>query len=224
MSNSNWFTTTYNSYWKEFSKKPESNYYERDEVFSRIFNPGEIVLDLACGDGSSSQKIKHITQKEVYGLDLSETAVRLAKNNGINAVQGSVEQTFPFKKNFFDTIFWGDNIEHILNPSFTITEINRVLKPNGRLVISTPNVGYLRYRLHHMFFGDLADSEYNGKKPWEWTHIRFFSDKIIDQFLSENRYEIIHFYGISRRRIDKIFIQFLPKLFGMIMVVVAKKK
>jgi SAM-dependent methyltransferase len=48
---------------------------------------------------------------------------------------------FPFPDNHFDVVIWCEVIEHLTeNPVFTLSEIHRVLKPGGAVVISTPNV------------------------------------------------------------------------------------
>jgi SAM-dependent methyltransferase len=50
-------------------------------------------------------------------------------------------EPFPFPDNAFDVVMWCEVIEHLKeNPVFTLSEIHRVLKPGGALVISTPNV------------------------------------------------------------------------------------
>ena len=152
----------YDNYWEWIKKQPSST-YERDSVFPLIFKSGEKVLDLACGNGSSSLEIAKITLEKVYGLDISPVAVGEAIKKGIKAKVGDVEDVFPFKDAEFDTVFWGDNIEHIFSPVKTITEIYRVLKPGGRLIISTPNTAYWRYRLSYLIKGRIADTEYNGK-------------------------------------------------------------
>jgi len=50
-------------------------------------------------------------------------------------------EPFPFPDNAFDVVMWCEVIEHLNeNPVFTLSEIHRVLKPGGAVVISTPNV------------------------------------------------------------------------------------
>jgi SAM-dependent methyltransferase len=54
------------------------------------------------------------------------------------------ESQFPYEDNTFDVVLYCEIIEHLLmNPVNTQREINRVLKPNGTLVVITPNVAGL---------------------------------------------------------------------------------
>lgn len=212
----------YDNYWKWIKKIPAST-YERDLVFPKIFKPGESVLDLACGNGDSSIQIAKITQTVVHGLDISKVAVIEANKKGVKAIVGNVENTFPFDKESFDTVFWGDNIEHIFFPNKAIKEIYRVLKPHGRLILSTPNMGYWRYRISYLINGKIPDTEFNGKPPWEWSHIRFFNNQILKEFLTINKFKITKTWGINRRKIDRWLVKLFPNLCGMVLVVEAVK-
>lgn len=213
----------YDSYWEEIKKLPAPT-YERDSVFPKIFRQGEKVLDLACGNGDSSVQIAKITKTEVYGMDFSKVAVAEAnKKKGVKAVFGNVEDALPFDKESFDTVFWGDNIEHIFFPSKTIKEIYRVLKPQGRLILSTPNMAYWRYRLSYLIKGSIPDTEYNGKHPWEWSHIRFFNSQILKEFFGINKFKMTKVWGINRRKIDRWLVRLFPNICGMILVVEATK-
>ena len=54
------------------------------------------------------------------------------------------ESRFPYEDNTFDVVLYCEIIEHLLmNPVHTLREIHRVLKPNGKLVVTTPNVARL---------------------------------------------------------------------------------
>jgi methionine biosynthesis protein MetW len=213
----------YDNYWTKFSTNDAAKYF-RSSVFPEIFNKKEKILDLACGDGKTSVLIKSISGGEVVGVDCSPVALSSAKKLGIKTKEADVEVDLPFESASFDTVFWGDNIEHIFNPRKTLSEIFRVLRKSGRLVMSTPNSGYWRYRLEYLLTGRIPDTEYNGKKFWEWSHIRVFDLKRLREILGIEGFYIKTYYGLSGRRFDKIFSRLMPKLFGMVFVIEAYKK
>jgi SAM-dependent methyltransferase len=133
------------------------------------------------------------------------------------------KKKLPFKAGTFDTVFWGDNIEHVFAPENILNEIHRILKKGGRVILSTPNQSYWRYRIYMLLHGELPRTEGDINEPWDWEHIRFFSPKIISALLVKTGFRQSQFLGVSRRRIDKLGMSLAPKLFGMIMVVEAIK-
>lgn len=212
----------YQKYWRK--KEPELfSIYERNWVLPGLFNPGEKVLDLGCGDGAVSEYLADMGVK-VVAVDISEEAVKVAKKRGVNAKVVDVEKGLPFKDEQFDAVFWGDNVEHLFDPEQTLKEIRRVLKKKGRLVLSCPNMGYWRYRLYYFLKGRLPDTEWTGNPPWVWSHIRFFNTNLISDFLRAGRFRVKKIIGISRRFPDSFFAANHPSIFGMILVVEAQKR
>jgi len=210
---------------KRLKREPNEDFwrYERNWILPQLLKPKQKLLDLASGNsivGEYAQKHFHCT---VTALDISPSAIKNARLRGVNAKLGSTEKKLPFSSSSFNTVFWGDNIEHIFAPQETLKEIYRVLKPRGRLILSTPNQAYWRYRLYTFLTGKLPKTEGEDNQPWEWTHIRFFTREILNKLFKKTSFKESKFLGISRRRLDKPLLNVLPELFGMIMVVEAKK-
>jgi ubiquinone/menaquinone biosynthesis C-methylase UbiE len=113
------------------------------------------ILDLGCGTGYGSKLMidtgKEI--KEVYGIDVSSNAINYAEKNhpGPKYICGSAEK-IPFPNNYFDGVVAFEVIEHVSNAEKVLEEIHRVLKPNGDLIISTPNPRNLENRIKHFLF------------------------------------------------------------------------
>jgi SAM-dependent methyltransferase len=97
------------------------------------------ILDIGCGDGSFAARFRR--DAEVFGVDVSQQAIDLAKEVGVSAYKADVScERLPFENGFFDVVYMGDVIEHLLDPDFAIKEASRVMKPDGVLVLSTPNL------------------------------------------------------------------------------------
>jgi len=213
----------YEGYWE--GKKGLENFadYERNEILKILFKDGEKVLDLASGEGAVSEYLKNLGC-DVTAFDISKEALRKAEKRGIKTVQGNVEETLPFKNGSFDAIFWGDNVEHLFLPAKTLKEIYRILRTNGRIIISCPNMGYWRYRLYYLYKGMIPQTEWYNADSWEWEHIRFFNMQIMNEFLKSHNFRMKNFFGVSSRRLDKPLLNLFPQLFGMIMVIEGSKK
>ncbi|MEM2512589.1 MAG: class I SAM-dependent methyltransferase, partial [Ignisphaera sp.] len=80
---------------------------------------------------------------EVYGVDIDEQAVALARKRGIEAYIADLSKdSLPFPNEFFDLVLSLEVIEHLANPDNMLKEAYRVLRKGGYLLISTPNLGW----------------------------------------------------------------------------------
>jgi SAM-dependent methyltransferase len=108
------------------------------------------VLDLGCGDGDYAKRLKDL------GLDVIASDMDLGRfkyRNLINFKASNLDEALPFSEDSFDYIIFLEVIEHLYNPDFVIGQINRILKPNGVLILSTPNILSLSSRLRFLFEG-----------------------------------------------------------------------
>ncbi|MDQ3986525.1 MAG: methyltransferase domain-containing protein [Actinomycetota bacterium] len=81
------------------------------------------------------------TAGEVVGLDISQAGLKEMQDRGVDGaglVTGDA-MNLPFRKDTFDTVVAGEIIEHVGRPQDLVAEGGRVLKPGGRLIITTPN-------------------------------------------------------------------------------------
>lgn len=109
------------------------------------------ILDLGCSDGVISEKIKNITQSTVVGVDNAKERYFLAREKGIEVIEGDVNQRLPFADDSFDLVFAGEIIEHVISPDDFLTEVRRVLRPNGIFVLTTPNLASWHNRIFLLF-------------------------------------------------------------------------
>jgi 2-polyprenyl-3-methyl-5-hydroxy-6-metoxy-1,4-benzoquinol methylase len=89
------------------------------------------ILDIGCGAGYN------LKNKNWYGIDVDKNAVKLAKITG-KAKYGSIFK-IPFKNETFDGICCLEVVEHVKDKKKAIKEIFRVLKYNGKVIVSTLN-------------------------------------------------------------------------------------
>ncbi len=101
----------------------------------------KIVLDIASGSGYGT-KILAESAKFVYGVDVNEVAINYSRKNyggkNIEYLVGDGE-SIPLDDNSVDVVVTFETIEHIKDYRKFLDEVNRVLKTDGLLVISTPN-------------------------------------------------------------------------------------
>ena len=115
---------------------------ERYKFALKFIQKNNKVLDTACGDGYGSKLLIDTEADEVWGGDINQQAIEAAKNkySAENLHFRVMDVTdIPFDDNYFDRVVSFETIEHIKNYQSFIKEIKRVLKPSGKLIISTPD-------------------------------------------------------------------------------------
>ena len=104
------------------------------------------LLDVACGYGQFGL----IIDREYYdyvGIDFSKEQVKKGKALGLDIRFMDVSKRWKFPSNHFDIILASEILEHVFDTDFFIQECFRVLKDDGILIVSTPNVAELYGRI-----------------------------------------------------------------------------
>ena len=153
------------------------------------------VLDAGSGDGCFTKFLKD-EGYDATGMDISRLAIEEASRNnpGIPFLCNQLDQKWPFDDGTFDAIFSTEVIEHVYGTYEMFHEMNRVLKTNGLLIITTPYHGLIK-NLMIVLFG--FDRHFNNI---EGGHIRFFTKGFLKSVLSRSGFEVAGMKYIGRVR------------------------
>ena len=120
-------------------------------------------LDLGCGTGEMMKQILQTDNcKELYGIDLSEEMLAVAKSklpDQVKLLLGDSE-SLPFPDNFFDVVYCNDSFHHYPAPRNVLSEVQRVLKPGGTFLMGDcwqPYIGrvIINFYMRHSKEGDV---------------------------------------------------------------------
>lgn len=95
--------------------------------------PGAVLVDLACGGGIMGS---HIDGYRHVGVDLTHSALVVARTQGLTPVQADVT-TLPLPDESVDVLIAGELLEHLPDHEATVAEMARVLRPGGTVVLDT---------------------------------------------------------------------------------------
>ena len=185
-------------------------------------------LDIGCGDGSISLIIQNSIKGQIklYGVDISPIAVEKANKKGIEAHVCDIDKKeLPFKNEFFDAVYCGEIIEHLIDPDHLLEEVYRVLRRNGVLILSTPNLaswtnrvllslGYQPFDIETGFKKLYGNPFTKNKEPV--GHIRCFTLKALKELLKDHGFEIVKATGVpfvevfGANMIDRLISKILP--------------
>ena len=126
---------------------------------------GEIVLDMGAGAGEFAQILKK-SGKLVHCCDFSRIYIEKLKKKGFPSKMADFNCQLPYKSKVFGGIICLEVIEHIAKAEVFLKEINRILKKDGWLILSTPNISWFGYRILALL----------GRVPFkEGYHLRYFN-------------------------------------------------
>ena len=149
------------------------------------------VLDVGCGGGKTMRYLIDSGVPDVTGIELSETALRMAKDNHLNVIKLDLEKDpFPFHESTFDFIIFADILEHLTDPWKILQQAREILKDDGVMLISIPNMK--NYKIMKLLL--IYDQwEYVNAGILDKTHLRFFTKKEAEKLVLTAGLEIIDF-------------------------------
>jgi SAM-dependent methyltransferase len=106
------------------------------------------VLDAPCGDGALSRELG----ADGWRVCAADIEPRPAPHDG-PFVRLDLDEPLPFADGAFDAVVSLEGIEHLLVPARCLAEFCRILRPGGRLVLTTPNVNSVQSRWHYLIAG-----------------------------------------------------------------------
>jgi SAM-dependent methyltransferase len=127
------------------------------QIISSYIDRNTKILDLGSGKGHLCRRIGRVLSEKGFNLKKNIIATDLDKINfeatEITFKKCDFNKKLPFKNESFDLVYSIEVVEHLKSPYDFFDECFRILKPGGKLIISTPNTLHLSSRLKFFFTG-----------------------------------------------------------------------
>ncbi|MFV0680488.1 methyltransferase domain-containing protein [Ottowia sp.] len=149
---------------------------------------GARVLDLGCGSGALGRFIAERDGAHagpIDGLTISADEAQLAQTHYRRVEVANLDQvqlTDVFARGSYDFIVCADVLEHIVHSAQVMAACKTLLAPQGRVLLSIPNVGYSGLVAELM----AGEFRYRPEGLLDETHVRFFTRRTLMRFLSDN--------------------------------------
>lgn len=124
-----------------------ANRFIYDYISSLPDLTGKTVVDVPCGDGRASHLFRQ-RGADVIALDLFP---KFMKAPGITAQMADLRGRLPVADESADYVICQEGIEHLPDQLAVLNELNRILKPGGTLLLSSPSISHVRARLANLF-------------------------------------------------------------------------
>ena len=133
------------------------------EIINRVINANpKKILDVGCGTGNVLIRLSSNEELSLYGLDISENMIEIAKKNLGNKAELKVgdSEYMPWEDNSFDVIVCNASFHHYPNPEKVLLEMRRVLKSKGTLIIGDPTAPVIIRQLLNLKFKRSNNGDY----------------------------------------------------------------
>lgn len=169
------------------------------------------ILDAAAGHGAFTKKLF----EEGYDISACDLFPEYFYFDKIKCLKSDLTHSFPYENSMFDIIIAMEVMEHINDHEVFFKECNRILKDNGKILISTPNILSLKSRIRFLFSGFFYSF-----KPLElknYDGLQHVSSVTVDQY----NYMGIKYgfkpleYGIDKEQTTSKILLFLYPFLGL---------
>ena len=143
--------------------------------------PGERVLDLGCGAGRFLAALRD-AGADAVGVELAEHALERAARNVPGADLRRFDGGIPLGHGEVDLVWCSEVLEHVPDTIGLLTEIRRVLRPTGRLLLTVPDHGRLKRTL-------IAFAHFDAHFDPQGQHLRFYSRRSLTRALRATGFE-----------------------------------
>ncbi|HVB42370.1 MAG TPA: methyltransferase domain-containing protein [Streptosporangiaceae bacterium] len=197
--------------------------YRQAEMLATLLGTADCparIVDVGCGDGfATSVAAARNPAHHFVGIDWSAASIAVARRPGLSVLRGEINAPgLPIASGSVDVVVMSELIEHLLDTDFAVEEANRVLKPNGSLLLSTPNLAawYNRALLAvgvQPVFSEVSLRSVFGRPGSQVAgHLHMFTRRALTEFLGAYGFTCVRVAGaryhdvpVLLRPFDKMF-------------------
>ena len=172
------------------------------KVITELIEENSRVLDVGCGDGDLMKFLLQNKTIDIRGLEISKKNVQNCLSKGLAVIEGNAENDLSqFPNNSFDYVILSQTLQAFLNTERVINELLRIGK---RAIVTIPNFGHWKMRLHLLIKGTMPVTEV---LPYDWhntPNLHMCSIKDFFNFCEKRNIKIFRSLALNKEKISSI--------------------
>ena len=175
------------------------------QIISEIIEKNTRVLDVGCGDGTLMKFLKNEKNVDTRGLEISKNNVQNCISKGLSVIEGNAEQDlYQFPNLSFDYVILSQTLQAFYNPEKVIDELLRV---SNKAIITIPNFGFWKVRLHLLLKGTMPVTKALPNKWFDTPNLHMCSIKDFFDFCSEKNIKLFKSISLNGEKTSKVNIK-----------------
>ncbi len=172
-------------------------------LIADMISPGARVLDIGCGEGILLEYLGQFKQVDGRGIELSMAGVREAVRRGLSVIQGNADTDLKdYPSDSFDYVVLSQTLQATRSPRVVLENLLRIGK---YAIVSFPNFGYWRNRLHLLLKGRMPLTDSLPYQWWDTPNIHFCTVRDFVSLCGEVGITIEQALALDRRgRVQKL--------------------
>ena len=158
------------------------------QIITQLIKDKSRVLDVGCGDGELMKYLKENNSVDIRGLEISKSNVRDCISKGLTTIEGDAEKDLiQFPNNSFDYVILSQTLQAFLSPERVINELLRVGK---QAIVTIPNFGYWKIRLHLLLKGTMPVTKILPNEWYDTPNLHMCTLKDFVKFCKKNNFNL----------------------------------
>ena len=172
------------------------------KVIADLVEKNTRVLDVGCADGILMEFLRDNKNIDIRGLEISKNKVQKCIEKGLTVIEGNAEfdlKQFPDKS--FDYVVLSQTLQAFLNPELVINELLRVGK---KAIVTIPNFGYWKVRLHLLLKGTMPVTETLPDQWYDTPNLHMCTIKDFVYFVRSRKIKIFKSLALNEKNTSLI--------------------
>ena len=172
------------------------------QIISELIEKNTRVLDVGCGDGILMKHLKDNKKVDTRGLEISKNNVQVCISKGLPVIEGNAEKDLvQFPDLSFDYVILSQTLQAFYNPEKVIDDLLRVA---NKAIVTIPNFGYWKVRLHLIFKGTMPVTKHLPNELYNTPNLHMCTIKDFVNFCEKKNINLFKSIALHEEKVSMI--------------------